>query len=300
MILLVVVATHGWLCLFLLLLSLLGKRPPHFIGSCCIRVSGKESGLGRNNNLPSVGRIYSLETVGSLQIGAPLFTDARFEWTGIPCDTLQTYSYGIFSVIPVEGYRARQQSAVVVSEYIPSLIRRRKTCLLTVNCRSTLHCSTDVCGLLWTFLYCIRVSTEGSGFERNNNLPAPGRIYSHETVRNLQIWSMTMLILALHELESLVSPSKLVHTVFSVIAVEGYRKRQQSAVVITLFLSEGVYMLCVWHDGLCHCRNELVHWKMVMCLNKSLNVHCPMKNSPFCTDFDTDNEIVHWATGKPL
>jgi len=52
---------------------------------------------------------------------------------------------------------------------------------------------------------------------------------------------MTMMKLASHELESLASPSKLVHTVFSVIAVEGYRKRKQSAVVITLFLSEGVY-----------------------------------------------------------
>jgi len=39
-------------------------------------------------------------------------------------ETLSTHSspiHMVFNVIDVEGYRARQQSAIVVSEYVPSL-----------------------------------------------------------------------------------------------------------------------------------------------------------------------------------
>jgi len=126
----------------------------HYTGDLCgplltflyyIRVSGKESGLGRNDNLPLVGRIYSLETVGNLQIEAPKCPYALH----MSCKPLRHSSpiHMVFDVIDVEGYRVRQQSAIVVSEYVPSL---KGHGLDSTNRFSTLHCTGDL--PLWTTL----------------------------------------------------------------------------------------------------------------------------------------------------
>jgi hypothetical protein len=47
-------------------------------------------------------------------------------------------------VMLVEGYRMRQQSAIVVSEYLPSFETMWKSRLETTNHVSTLHCTGDL------------------------------------------------------------------------------------------------------------------------------------------------------------
>jgi hypothetical protein len=60
--------------------------------------------------------------------------------------------YMVSGVMLVEGYWLRQQSATVVSEYLPSFETTRKSWLEMTNRVSTLHCTGDLCEILWTFL----------------------------------------------------------------------------------------------------------------------------------------------------
>jgi len=51
----------------------------------------------------------------------------------------------VLGVLLVEGYSMRQQSAIVVSEYLPSFEKTRKSRLEMTIRVSTLFCTGDLC-----------------------------------------------------------------------------------------------------------------------------------------------------------
>jgi hypothetical protein len=169
----------GWFSLFLPILSLLSQIPPEFIFRHLILYEGKYMGQSLWENWQS--------TVTGMDF--PAWNGAKSpNWsTTIPILALHEVEtpptppksiHMVSGVMLVEGYRMRQQSAVVmVSEYLPSFETTRKSGLEMTNHVSTLHCTGDLFEVLWTFLLCIWVSTYGNSFGRNDNLPLLGPIY---------------------------------------------------------------------------------------------------------------------------
>jgi hypothetical protein len=81
-----------------------------------------------------------------------------------------------------------------------------------------------------------RVSTKRNSSLGNDNLPSVGWKFLLKTVWWPPNWSTTIPILASHEVETPPTPPKPIHMVSGAMLVEGYRMRQQSAVVVSEYL----------------------------------------------------------------
>ena len=136
----------------------------------------------------------------------------------------------------VKGYRMRQQSTVVVSEYLPSLKRMQKTstrddqpCFYSPFYRRPLWNGLNLLVIYMgkyrgQWLWAKWQSTiAGTDLPAWNGAKSPN-------------WSTTIPMLASHEVETPPTPPKSIHMVSGVMLVKGYSMRQQSAVVVSEYL----------------------------------------------------------------
>ena len=136
----------------------------------------------------------------------------------------------------VEGYSMKQQSAVVVSEYLPSFERTWKTstrddqpCLYSPLHRRPLWNTLNLLVMYegkyrGQWLWEKQQSTVGG-----TDLPARNGAKSPN-------WSTNIPMLASHEVGTSPKPSKSIHMVSGPMLVEGYSMKQQSAVVVSEYL----------------------------------------------------------------
>jgi hypothetical protein len=163
----------------------------------------------------------------------PMLASHEVETPPTPPKPIHMVSGG---VMLVKGYSMRQQSAIVVSEYLPSFKTTQKT-----STQDDLLCfySPFYRRPLWNGLNLLVISMgkyRGQWLWEKWQSTIAGMDLPAWNSAKSPNWSTTVPILALHEVETPPTPPKPIHMVSRGMLVKGYSMRQQSAIVVSEYL----------------------------------------------------------------